>query len=597
MLPWLWPKGRPELRFRAFVAVLLLPTAKAAAILAPWLLAHVIDTLGVSSSPTAPATSATSSPGTATELMTFTLSAIAPYVFGLLGAYVLAWVTTRLFVELRNAVFAKVAQNAVREMALQVFRHLYRLPLSFHIKRRSGALARAIDRGVKGVEFLLFFSLFTLAPTILEILFVCIVLWSMLDWSFPAILCSGVVLYLLFTFVVTEYRNRLRRRMNKADNAAADQTLDCLMHYEAVKSFGNEDFVAQHYDQVLKGYEKITVRTRISLTLLNGGQVVIVAFFLGILMILASMRVAAGEMSIGTFVMVHSYVLQIAIPLGFFGSVYRQIRQSLVDLETMFSLLHAPGEREGSRPPSLRISGGEVRFSDVSFRYENGRRILEDVDLRIRAGRSVALIGESGCGKSTLTRLLLRFYRPRSGNILIDGQDIQSVCADSVRRAVGIAPQEAALFHQSIRWNVAFGRPEASLSEIREAVEAVGLDTLVASVSGGLEAVIGERGLNISGGERQRIALARVFLKAPPIVVLDEATSALDTKSEQFVLGNLRKRLGDRSLLVIAHRLSTVSWCDEISVLNRGRIHASRMHASRIHASGMPDSDIPASPT
>jgi ATP-binding cassette subfamily B protein len=549
LLPYLWPRGRRDLRARVVVALLLLVAAKITTVYVPMILRQAVDSL----SPTG-------------ELLV-----VAP--IGLLLAYGFARIMARGFGELRDALFAKVAQSAIRRVALMTFRHVHDLSLRFHLDRQTGGLARAIDRGIKGIEFLLSFVVFSVIPTLLEILLVCAVLWVLFDWRFVAITLVTVTGYIWFTFSLTELRIRYRREMNRADTDANTKSIDSLLNYETVKYFGNEAHEARRYDDAMADYETAAIRSRTSLSALNTGQAVIVSLGIMVIMVLAALGVAQGTMTVGDFVMVNAYMIQLSMPLGFLGTVYREIKQSLVDLEVMFDLLHADPEVE-DRPDAetLQVTGGVVAFEGVTFGYDPRRPILRDVSFQVPAGKTVAIVGPSGAGKSTISRILFRFYDVSAGRVAIDGTDIREVTQDSLRRAIGVVPQDTVLFNETIYYNIAYGHPEAGRPEVDTAARAARIDEFIAGLPDGYDTVVGERGLKLSGGEKQRVAIARTILKRPAIMLFDEATSALDTKTEKEIQESLSEVSKDRTTLIIAHRLSTVVDADEILVLEAGRI-------------------------
>ncbi len=564
LLPFLWPRGRTGLRVRVVLALIFLIAAKVATVYVPLLLGRTVDEL---------------SPGVDGTLLAIPLA--------LLIAYGVVRILARGFAEVRDAIFAKVAQNAIRLLSLRTFRHLHALALRFHLERQTGGLNRAIDRGAKGIEFLLQFISFSVLPTLVEIALVAGILWVLFDWRFSAITIVTVAGYIWFTFRVTEWRIRLRRQMNEADNDANTKAIDSLLNYETVKYFGNEAHEARRFDQALAHYEGAAVKSRTSLSMLNSGQTVIVTLGITVMMILAAQGVVAGTMTVGDFVMVNTYLLQLAMPLGFLGTVYREIKQSLVDLEVMFGLLRSAPEVE-DRPNAkpLMASGGAVAFENVCFGYDPRRPILQDVSFEVPAGKTVAIVGPSGAGKSTISRILFRFYDVTDGRVLIDGQDTRAVTQASLRAAIGIVPQDTVLFNDTIYYNIAYGRPSASRAEVEEAARLAQIHDFVQGLPDGYEAMVGERGLKLSGGEKQRVAIARTLLKNPCIFLFDEATSSLDTKTEREIQDSLRAVSRGRSTLVIAHRLSTVVEADQILVLEAGRIVERGRHEDLLAAGG-----------
>jgi ATP-binding cassette, subfamily B, heavy metal transporter len=549
--PYLWPRDSVELRVRVVVALALLIAGKLVNITVPLLYKQAVDAL--------------SGAGAA--------GAVIAVPVGVILAYGLARVMAQGFNQLRDGVFAKVAQRAVRRIALSAFRHIHSLSLRFHLERRTGGLARAIERGIAGIEFLLSFMLFNVIPTLFEIIVVSAILWRLYNWQFAAVTLATIVVYIAFTFIVTDWRLRFRREMNERNTEANTKSVDSLLNYETVKYFANEEHEAQRYDRALQAYERAAVKSETTLALLNIGQGTIIAGGLIGIMLLAGQGVAAGAMTVGDFVLVNTYLIQLYQPLNFLGMVYRNIKQSLTDLEQMMSLLKIQPEVE-DRPgaPALAVKRGMVAFRHVDFRYDPRREILRDVDFTVPPGASVAIVGPSGAGKSTIARLLFRFYDVTDGAIEIDGQDIRDVTQDSLRRAIGVVPQDTVLFNDTIYYNIAYGRPGASRAEIEEAARLAHIHNFIAALPDGYETMVGERGLKLSGGEKQRVAIARVILKAPKILIFDEATSALDTKTEREIQASLAEVAAGHTTLAIAHRLSTVVDADQILVLDQGRI-------------------------
>ena len=566
LLPYLWPADRADLRLRVGLAVLLMVAAKGATVVVPLILREAVDAL---------------TPGA-------TVSAVVLAVpLGLLLAYGAARVLSIGFAELRDALFARVAQHAIRRVALETFRHLHRLSLRFHLDRQTGGLSRAVERGTKGIEFLLTFILFSIVPTLLEILLVIAILWSLFDWRFPAITALAIAGYIWFTFRVTEWRITLRREMNEADSAANTKAIDSLLNFETVKYFGNEAHEARRYDRGLRSYEGAAVKSRQSLSLLNVGQAAIIAIGVTAIMVMTASGVVAGSMTVGDFVMVNAYLIQIAMPLNLLGTVYREIKQSLVDMEVMFGLLDvAPDVTTPPGAPALRVEGGRVAFEGVSFGYDSRRPILKNLDFAVAPGETVAIVGASGAGKSTIGRLLFRFYDVTAGRITIDGQDIRSVELESLRGAIGVVPQDTVLFNDTVAYNIAYGRPEAGQQAVVEAARLARIHDFVSGLPDGYETMVGERGLKLSGGEKQRVAIARTLLKAPRIFLFDEATSSLDSKTEREIQASLREVSRERTTLVIAHRLSTVVEADQILVLEAGEVVERGRHADLLAQGG-----------
>jgi ATP-binding cassette subfamily B protein len=548
LAPYLWPRDSSELRARVVLAVVFLLAGKLVNIYVPWLYKQAVDAL---------------TPG----------SAVVAVPVALIIAYGLARVMSQGFNELRNAVFAKVSQRAVRRLALTAFRHVHALSLRFHLERRTGGLSRAVERGVAGIDFLLSFMLFNVVPTVFEILLVCAILWRLFDWTFAAVTLATIILYITFTFSITDWRVRFRREMNERNSEANTKAVDGMLNFETVKYFANEEHEVLRYDAALQAYERAAVKSETTLTWLNLGQGTIIATGLVAIMIRAGQGVAAAEMTVGDFVLVNAYLIQLYTPLNFLGMVYRNIKQSLTDLEQMMALLAVKPEIE-DRPgaPALVVGRGAVAFHRVYFRYDPRRPILSDVDFRVPPGAKIAIVGPSGAGKSTIARLLFRFYEVDAGAIEIDGQDINDVTQESLRRAIGVVPQDTVLFNDTIYYNIAYGRPGAPRADVEDAARHAHIHDFIMGLPDGYQTMVGERGLKLSGGEKQRVAIARVILKAPRIVVFDEATSALDTKTEREIQASLAEISADRTTLVIAHRLSTIVDADEILVLDGGRI-------------------------
>lgn len=491
------------------------------------------------------------------------------------------------FNELRDALFARVLQRAMRGAIHDVFRQLHRQSLRFHLERRTGGIAVDIERGARSIRFLINFTLFNIGPTLLEILMVAGVLFAKYDPWFGGITLATLAIYIAFTIAITHWRLQYRRAMNETDARANARAVDSLLNYETVKYFNNEDYEAQRLKTDLRAAEDATVQSEISLAWLNAGQAFIIACGVTAMMALATAGVAQGRMTVGDLVLVNAYLIQLFIPLNFLGTIYREIRNALTDMEKLFGLLHHPAEIvDAADAQELRVGPGEVRFVHVGFAYDPRRPILEDVSFTLPAGRKVAVVGASGAGKSTLSRLMFRFFDVTHGRIEIDGQDIRAVTQASLRRVIGMVPQDTVLFNDSLYHNLAYGRPDASREEVLEAARAARLDAFIASLPDGYETVVGERGLKLSGGEKQRVAIARAILKNPPILVFDEATSSLDSATEQAIQTELTRISENRTTLVIAHRLSTVVDADEILVLDAGRIVERGSHADLLAANG-----------
>ena len=572
LMPYLWPRGRWDLRIRVIVAMTLLALAKIAIVYIPFIYKEIIDTLNVTGNIAGPDDKA--------------VAAVAIPLL-LILAYGGARLAGQAFGELRDAVFAKVGQNALRTVALQVFRHLHGLSLAFHLDRRTGGLSRVIERGTKGIDFLLRFSLFNILPTLLELSLVCGVLFVNYgpEYSISTLIAVGI--YIGFTLTVTEWRLKHRREMNRTDSQASSRAIDSLLNFETVKYFGNEGHEANRFDQSMSLYETAAVRSQTSLAMLNIGQGLIIACGMGTVMFLAARGIIRGDLSLGDFVLINTFMMQLYQPLGFLGFVYREIKQSLVDMDKMFELVEVHTEvadAPGSAP--LKIGAGDVEFENVDFGYESDRKILRGVSFRVPAGNTVAIVGPSGAGKSTISRILFRFYDVTSGRVLIDGQDVRAVTQQSLRANVGIVPQDTVLFNDSIRYNIRYGCVDASDKEIEAAAKLAQIHEFVISLPDGYNAAVGERGLKLSGGEKQRVAIARTILKNPAILLFDEATSALDSQTEKEIQTALRLVSRDRTTLVIAHRLSTIVDADEIIVLEAGRIVERGRHEDLLVAQG-----------
>ncbi|MBL6953012.1 MAG: ABC transporter ATP-binding protein/permease [Alphaproteobacteria bacterium] len=569
LMPYLWPRGRWDLRARVIVAMLLLASAKIAIIYIPFIYKEIIDALNITG-PDGKVGAAVAVP--ILMILAFGAARLASQAFG----------------ELRDAVFAKVGQNALRTVALQVFRHLHSLSLAFHLDRRTGGLSRAIERGTKGIDFLLRFSLFNILPTLLELSLVCVVLLINYGADYSAVTLLSVGIYIAFTLTVTEWRLKHRREMNRTDSEANSRAIDSLLNFETVKYFGNEGHEAARFDQSMSRYESAAVRSQTSLAMLNIGQGAIIALGMGTVMLMAARGIISGDLTLGDFVLINTFMMQLYQPLGFLGFVYREIKQSLVDMDKMFELIEVHAEvADAPNAPPLNIGVGDVEFENVDFGYENERQILHGVSFRVPAGKTVAIVGPSGAGKSTISRILFRFYDVQGGRVLIDGQDVRQVTQQSVRANVGIVPQDTVLFNDSIRYNIRYGRVDASDEEIEAAAKLAQIHDFVISLPDGYNAAVGERGLKLSGGEKQRVAIARTILKNPAILLFDEATSALDSRTEKEIQAALRLVSRDRTTLVIAHRLSTIVDADEIIVLEAGRIVEKGRHEALLAADGI----------
>jgi len=558
LLPYLW-----EYRWRVLVAMACLVTAKLVNVGVPLVLKEVVDAL---------------EPG----------RAVIAVPFALLIAYGLLRFSTTLFAELRDAVFVRVTQRAIRRLALTVFRHLHSLSLRFHLERQTGGVSRDIERGTNGVSTLLSYLLFSIVPVILEFGLVAAVLFAKFDWRFVAVTFAAVAIYLAYTFAVSEWRIGIRRRANELDSRANTRAIDSLLNYETVKYFNNEEYEARRYDENLRSYEQAAVTSETSLGLLNVGQSLIIAAAVTVLMVLAGEGVVAGSLSLGDLVLINALLIQLYIPLNFLGMVYREIKQALIDMDRMFRLLDENREvedRPGARP--LPEGGAMIRFDRVNFSYDGKRQILRDLSFEVPTGGKVAVVGASGSGKSTLARLLYRFYDVNGGAVMVSGMDIRDVTQSSLRAAIGIVPQDTVLFNDTIYYNIRYGRPDAAREEVVAAAQAAHIHDFIQILPDGYEARVGERGLKLSGGEKQRVAIARAILKNPRILIFDEATSALDSKSEKSIQAELNRVARGHTTLVIAHRLSTVMDADQILVMDHGRIVERGTHRELLERGGL----------
>jgi ATP-binding cassette subfamily B protein len=547
LFPYLW-----QYKWRVFAALAFMVGAKLANVGVPMLLKELVDAMDAK-------------PGSTAAML------VVPV--GLLVAYGLLRLSTTLFTELRELVFAKATQGAARSIALQTFQHLHALSLRFHLERQTGGMTRDIERGVRGIESLISYSLYSIVPTLIEVALVLTILAVKFDAWFAWITISALAVYIFFTVTVTEWRTQFRREANEFDSAAHTKAVDSLLNYETVKYFNNEEFEARRYDESLERLRRARLKSQTTLSMLNTGQQMIIAVGLVAMLWRATLGVAEGRMTLGDLVMVNAFMIQLYIPLNFLGVLYREIKQSLTDLDKMFVLMER--EREvADRPgaPPLQGTDWTVRFERVHFAYDPARPILQEVSFEIPAGRTVAVVGPSGSGKSTLARLLYRFYDVQHGRITIAGQDIRDVTQASVRRSIGIVPQDTVLFNDTVEYNIAYGRPGASHEEVVEAARAARIHDFIASTPKGYQTMVGERGLKLSGGEKQRVAIARTLLKDPPILIFDEATSALDSANERAIQAELKSAAQNKTTLLIAHRLSTVVDAHEILVMEAGRI-------------------------
>ena len=550
VVPYLWPKDRFDFRVRVILALVLLVLAKVVINFAPFLYREAVNVL------------------TETGKSPFLLGAV-----GMTVAYGSARILSRGFEQLRDVVFAVVAQRAFRNLALETFQHIHKLSLRYHISRKTGALSRIIERGVKGLEFLLRFILFSIGPLVLELLIIAGIMFFWFDYSYLAVIIIMIAAYVWFTFKVTEWRVKIRKFMNDQDTDANQKAIDSLFNYETVKYFSAEEREAKRYDGALKLYENAALKTAYSLAFLNFGQSLIITAGLIIVMAMAAVGVQEGYLTVGDFVMVNAYMIQITMPLNFLGTVYREIRQGLVDMSEMFDLLEQPAELVDAKSATeLKLKGGHISIKNVAFGYDKKRPILHDISFEINPGETVAIVGSSGSGKSTIGRLLFRFYDVQKGAIKIDGQDLRDIKQKSLHSSIGVVPQDTVLFNDTIYYNIAYGLDNASRSMVETAAKDAQIHDFIMSLPQGYETTVGERGLKLSGGEKQRVGIARTLLKNPPILLLDEATSALDTETEKEIRNALTNASEGRTVLTIAHRLSTIAHADRIIVLEKGDI-------------------------
>ena len=566
VVPYLWPAGQAWVKWRVLIAVASLILAKLVAVATPMILGAAVDSLS----------------GKDAGYSVFVLGA-----GGLTIAYGVSRVLDSGFQQLRDVVFAKVGQRALRRVGLETFQHIHNMSLRYHLSRKTGGLSRVMERGVKGVAFLLRFLLFSIGPLLLQLVLISGALAAFFDLRYLLVIVVAIIAYVWFTAVVTEWRVKIRKQMNDQDNDANQKAIDSLLNFETVKYFGAEYREAARYDAAMQGYETSALKTSYSLGFINIGQALIINTAMVVVMLMSVQGVADGMISVGGFVAVNAYIMQVMMPLNFLGFVYREIRQALVYMSEMFSLLEQPPEvQDKPGAPPLRVAGGRIEFRDVHFAYDPERAILKGVDLTVEPGKTLAIVGPSGSGKSTIGRLLFRFYDVNAGAVLIDGQDIRDVSQNSLHNAIGVVPQDTVLFNDTIYYNIAYGRDAATRAEIEQAAKAAQIHEFVQSLPNGYYTMVGERGLKLSGGEKQRVGIARSLLKNPPILLLDEATSALDTQTEHEIQESLIQMGQGRTVMIIAHRLSTVVHADRIVVLEQGQIVESGSHEELLAQEG-----------
>ena len=571
--PYIWPQGRSDLKQRVVIAMVLLVVSKVLTVLVPYAYKWAVDALEGGA-------------GFAVGVPDWLKLAAVPAF--LVIAYGVGRFLAFGFQQVRDAIFARVGQHAVRTLGYRTFEHLHRLSLRFHLERRTGGLRRIIERGVKGIEIIVRFTLLQTIPTILEFVLVAFVIAFQFGVIYLVTLVVMMVLYLWFTVKATEWRMSIRRAMNDSDTEANSKAVDSLLNYETVKYFNNETMESARFDRSMARYETAAIKTYVSLAVLNAGQMAIFTGGMLICMLMSAREVVAGTQTLGAFVMVNALLIQLYLPLNFIGTVYREIKQALVDIEQMFQLLEQDPEiADKPGAPDLDVSEGAIRFEDVRFAYEPNRPILKGISLEVPAGKTVAIVGPSGAGKSTISRILFRFYEISSGSVTIDGQDIRDVTQNSLRRAIGMVPQDTVLFNDTIRYNIRYGRIDASDEDIENAAKLAQIDEFISALPEGYGTMVGERGLKLSGGEKQRVAIARTILKSPPILVLDEATSALDSHTEKEIQAALDRVSQGRTTIVIAHRLSTIIGADEIIVLEKGEIVERGRHDALIERGGV----------
>ena len=572
--PYIWPADRRDLKVRVLAAMVLLLAAKLATVVVPFTFKWATDALAGQGS----------APAAASDWLLWALAAPIAMTLAYGGMRILMAVLTQV----RDGLFAKVSMHAVRRLAYRTFEHMHELSLRFHLERKTGGLTRVLERGRNAIEIIVRVVILQLSPTIIELALIVGVLMWQFDWRYVAVILVTVTLYMAYTYQATEWRIGIRRKMNDSDTDANVKAIDSLLNYETVKYFSAEQREAERYDRAMARYEDASTRAYTSLAVLNAGQAVIFTVGLAAAMVMCALEIKAGTKTVGDFVLINSMMIQLYQPLNFMGMVYREIKQAVIDIETMFTILsREPEIKDVPGAPPLKVSAGVIRFENVAFSYEPERRILKNISFEIPAGKTVAVVGPSGAGKSTISRLLYRFYDLSGGRILIDGQDIAQVTQKSLRLAIGMVPQDTVLFNDTIRYNIRYGRWEASDAEVEEAAALAQIDRFIKLAPKGYETEVGERGLKLSGGEKQRVAIARTILKGPPILMLDEATSALDSHTEREIQDALDRVSKGRTSLVIAHRLSTIVGADEIIVLDQGEIVERGTHGALLAKNGL----------